>query len=441
VNPYLARLRKQFDALNASIEGIQTRAAEADRDLTEDELRSITEQAEQAKALATQIEDLTEVETRSAKVAALAGQVANALPDTDVPAVDDPADGQHRAGGAQVRDRDPGHYTRGSQHSFFADMYRSSFSDDRDAAQRLAEHHRALTTTGAGVGIVPPKWLTDEYAALTRQGRSLANAVRNIPLGRDPRPMTLPKQTAGADSANPAEQAAENDPTPGADKFATNVDTVIPKPTRGLQTVPRQLLDMSSPAVDALIYGDLIAEYNRQVESKVGIAVIAASGAAVTTFATENAFKGTAPAVPAGDAIVDSAIAVWDARKLAADILAMSIKRWGAFKKLRDTTGRKLILPESAGPMNIDGVGTVQAVGEYEGLAIVVTESLNIGPYPDNFLTLRGADTLLFEGDEMRFRYEERSGPESVELGIWRYTAVLVRYAGQSSKRVQITAA
>ena len=72
---------------------------------------------------------------------------------------------------------------------------------------------------------------------------------------------------------------------------------------------------------------------------------------------------------------------------------------------------------------------------------MVVTESAAIGAYPDNFLVLRGSDTLLFESNLMRFRYEEKSGPESVELGIWGYTAVLVRYAGSSSKRVQITAA
>ncbi|MEH1013052.1 phage major capsid protein [Micromonospora sp. CPCC 206060] len=431
MNPYLKRLREQYEGLRSGIEGLQTRAADENRDLTEDELRSVREQGEQAKTLAKQIEDLTDIETRNAQVADMAGRITAATSGEQTRA----------SGGATTRDRDPGHYTQGGEFSFFADMYRSRAMDDEDAARRLVEHNRALTTGGAGAGVVPPKWLTDEYAAMARQGRALANAVRNIPLGADPRPLTLPKQTTGADGTNPAEQAAENDATPSTDKWASNVDTVVPKPTRGKQVIARQMLDMSSPAIDLLIYGDLLAEYNRQVEAKVGAAVVTASGAAVATFATEAAFTGVPPAVPAQDAVIDAAVAVWNARKAPADVLAMSINRWGKFKKLRDTTGRPLIPTESAGPVNVAGVGDVRAAGVIEGLAVVVTESTAIGAYPDNFLVLRGSDTLLFESNMMRFRYEERSGPESVELGVWAYTAVLVRYAGSSSKRVAITAA
>ena len=435
VNPYLTRLREQYDGLRTGIEGLQTRAAAENRDLTEDELRSVKEQGEQAKTLAAQITDLTDIETRNAQVADMAGRISGAT------GGDQAGGGTVRVGGAQTQDRDPGHYTRSSESSFFGDLYQARANNDETAARRLVEHNRALATGAAGAGVVPPKWLTEEYAALARQGRALANAVRNIPLGNDPRPLTLPKQTTGADGTNPAQQAAENDVTPSADKWASSVDTVVPKPTRGKQIVSRQMLDMASPAIDLLIYGDLLAEYNRQVEAAVGAALVTASGAAVATFATEAAFTGTPPAVPAQDAVIDAAVAVWNGRKAPADILAMSINRWGKFKKLRDTTGRPLIPSESAGPVNVAGVGDVKAAGVIEGLAAIVTESGAIGTYPDNFLVLRGSDTLLFESAMMRFRYEERSGPESIELGVWAYTAVLVRYAGLSSKRVQITAA
>jgi HK97 family phage major capsid protein len=439
-NIYLTNLREQYTGLQKSIEGYQTRAVEAKRDLTEDELRNVKEQGEKAKSLYTQIEDLTDIETRNAKVAGMQAQIQAALSGGDGAGTVDEPDVQLRAaGGATTRDRDPGHYTQGGHNSFFSDLYRSR-SGDETAARRLVEHNRALTTGGAGIGIVPPKWLTDEYAAMARQGRSLANAVRNIPLGDDPRPITMPKQSTGADGANPAQQAAENDVTPSADKWASAVDTVVPKPTRGKQVVSRQMLDMSSPAVDQLIYGDLLADYNRQVEAAVGAALVTASGAAVATFALETNFAGTAPAVPASDAVIDAAVAVWNARKAPADVLGMSISRWGKFKKLRDTTGRPLIPAETAGPVNVAGVGDVKAAGVIEGLAVVVSESAAIGSYPDNFLVLRGSDTILFESNMMRFRYEERSGPESVELGVWAYMAVIVRYAGSSSKRVQITA-
>lgn len=429
MNPYLKRLREQYEGLRTGIEGLQTRAAADNRDLTEDELRSVKEQGEQAKALAQQIADLTDIETRNAQVAAMAGQIATATTGEQTRAV----------GGATTRDRDPGHYTKGGQYSFFGDMYRSKAMDDEDAARRLVEHHRALTTGGAGAGVVPPKWLLDEYAPLARQGRRLANAVRNIPLGDDPRPITLPKQTTGADSANPAEQAAENDATPSADKWASGVDTVVPKPTRGKQIVARQMLDSASPAIDQLIYGDLLAAYDDQVEAKVGAAVVAAAGAAAVTFASEAANWNTGTVVL--NSVIDLQLAVRNARKRPADILAMNVTRYGKFLKQRDPDGRPLIPNPGIGQaVNVAGVGSVAVDGIIEGLAVIATDGIPTA-YPESYLALRAADTILFEGNMLRFAYYERSGPESVELGIWAYTGVVVRYAGASVKRAQITAA
>lgn len=429
MNPYLKRLREQYEGLRTGIEGLQTRAATENRDLTDEELRSVKEQGEQAKTLAEQIESLTEIETRNAKVADMAGQLAAAAS----------GDQTRSGGGATTRDRDPGHYTKGGQNSFFGDLYRSKAMDDDDAARRLTEHNRALTTGGAGAGVVPPKWLLDEFAPLARQGRRLANAVRPIPLGDDPRSITLPKQTTGADTANPAEQSNENDVTPSADKWASGVDTVVPKPTRGKQIVSRQMLDSASPAIDQLIYGDLLAAYDDQVEAKVGAALVTAAGAAAVTFASEATAWNTGTIVL--NSVIDLQLAVRTARKRPADILAMNVTRYGKFLKQRDPDGRPLIPNPGVGQaVNVGGVGSVAADGIIEGLAVIATDGIPTA-YPESYLAFRAADTILFEGNMMRFRYEERSGPESVELGIWAYTAVVVRYAGASVKRAQITAA
>src|SRR5690554_7764098 len=79
------------------------------------------------------------------------------------------------------------------------------------------------------------------------------------------------------------------------------------------------------------------SEYNRQVEAKVGAAVIAAAGTPVTTFATEAEFSALGAAY---DSIIDLGVAVLEARKLPADLLVMRTRRWGAFKKLKDSEGR-----------------------------------------------------------------------------------------------------
>jgi hypothetical protein len=111
--------------------------------------------------------------------------------------------------------------------------------------------------------------------------------------------------------------------------------------------------------------------------------------------------------------------------------------------KFRDTAGRRLY-PAEGEMVNISGRGSITVPGTVGGLGVGVTDGLGIGAgtgYPESILVFRSADTILFEGNMLRFRYEEVAGPESVKLGVWAYSAVIVRQAANSVRRVQITAA
>lgn len=439
VSVYLDSLHTKYDGLRAKITDATELAVAQGRDLEPDELRAIEADNETAKGLLTQIEAMTAIEVRNQQVDATRAKVAPVAPKD---ATDDGGktdDTQTRSVGATTtRDRDPGHYRSvedGGKNSFFADLFHARVNQDGDALQRLAEHTRALATGAAGSGIVPPKWLVDEYAPLARQGRMVANSVRRIPL-TDPAPLTLPKQTVGSDT-EVTEQATEGDAIEGDDQFDTDVDTVAPKPTAGKQVVTRQMIDSTNPAVDILIYGDLLAAYNTKIEAKVCAALLAAAGTTVATMATEAAFDTNLAGV---DAVVDTALAVRRARKLPANFIASNIRRYGEFLKMKDSTGRPLMPDESGGPMNVVGVGSVDVDGRLKGLGYLPTDGI-AETYAESTLIYRGSDTLLFEGNTMRFRYEEKQGPEKVELGIWAYTAVLVRYSGSSVKRFVVTAA
>jgi hypothetical protein len=227
------------------------------------------------------------------------------------------------------------------------------------------------------------------------------------------------------------------------------VDVVTPKPISGIQVVSRQMIDMTNPAADNLIYGDMLSVYNRKIEDSVTTALITAAGAPIAAMATEAAFLPTPPTAlnPAEDAITDCAIAVWNGRKLPADVVLMRTSRWGKFMKMRDTAGRRLY-PAEGELVNVSGRGSVRVPGSVGGLAVGVTDGLGIGigasapaGYPESIVTFRSADTILFEGNMLRFRYEEVAGPESVKLGVWAYSAVIVRYATTSVRRTEITAA
>lgn len=432
MNAYLTSLRAKYDGIRTSIEGLQTRASDEKRDLTPDELRSVQDQGEQAAKLAAEIESLTEIETRNAKVASLASTVAAAT--------EQPADENRsvRVSGTTATDRDPGHYTRSSKHSFFGDLFAARSLQDESALRRLTEHNRVLDMTNEGAGVIPPVWMSSEFAELAVQQRRVANAVRNIALS-SAAPISMPKQSGGSGSV--AELATEGTSTTDfvGDEWGSAVDTVSPKATSGGQKVSRQMLDSSNPAIDALIYSDLIAEYNTAVEAKVVAAMVTAAGSAVTTYATEAAWGLKVDDLTVTDDLMDLAIAVRNARKLPADILIASVTRYGELLKLKDSTGRPLMPADSAGPVNVVGTGTAAVDGRLLGLGVLATDGIT--QYPESILTARASDTILFESPVLRFRYEEPDGPETIRLGIWAYTAAYVKYSGSSVKRNVITAA
>ncbi|QJY51256.1 phage major capsid protein [Pseudonocardia broussonetiae] len=431
MNPYLVAQRAKYEALRTSIEGLQSRAADANRDLTEDELRSVTDQGAEARKLADTIESLTEIETRHAAVAATAAQV-----EADTTHNRETATGATRVGNAQSRDRDPGHYRRDGSNGFFADLFAARSLQDGDAIRRLTEHNRALGMATEGPGVIPPVWMSSEFAELARQQRRVAAAVRNIPL-TSAAPISMPKQTAGTDAV--VLEQAENAPTTFTNAWDSGVDTVSPLATAGGQKVSRQMLDSGNPAVDALIYSDLIAAYNTKVEAKVVAAMVTSAGAATVTYATEAAFTTALGNLAVSDDIITTATAVRSARKLPADVLVSGVTRYGSLLKMKDGSGRPLIPSDSGGAMNVIGTGSVAVDGRIHGLGVLASDGITA--YPESILVARASDTILFESPTLRFRYEEPDGPEIIRLGIWAYTAVYVKYAGSSVKRLVITAA
>lgn len=436
MNPYLARKREQYEALRTTIEGLQTRAAEENRDLTEAELRSVQEQGATAQSLAAEITSLTEIETRNAAVAKLGAEVDTAVRDSK--ADEDTATRSVQVGAAYTKDRDPGHYRKGTGRSYFGDLFAARSLQDGDAQRRLAEHNRALDMATEGPGTVPPVWMSQEFAEIARQQRRVASAVRNIPI-TSPAPISMPRQSAV--SGTVAEQANENDATSFTDGWDSAVTTVSPKATSGGQKVSRQMLDASVPAIDQLIWSDLIGDYNTAVEKKVVAAMVTAAGSATVTYATEAAWTtglDPAEATYVGDAILDTAIAVRNGRKMPADILVCSVTRYGSLLKIKDSTGRPLIPADSGGAMNVIGTGSVAVDGRVHGLGLLASDG--VIQYPESLLVARGADTILFESPVLRFRYEEPDGPEIIRLGVWAYTAVHVKYTS-SVERIAITAA
>jgi len=430
VNPYLTRLREQYTAIQTSIEGLQTRAAEADKDLTADELRSIQEQAETAKALHTQITLLTEQETRSAAVADMAAKVG-ASAETGM---------QTRAvGGAKTQDRDPGIYTRGGQHSFMADQFRAAKMNDPEAKDRLVRHSnalrdnvelRAMTGAGTGSGLVPPVWLAEQYAPILHRRLRVASVVRQVPFA-GPYAWTIPIATVGSTVSN----QTEGTNTTTSDQTDTTI-TVTPTTVTGFADVSRQLVEASNPAVDAILWADLVGSFYDQCETNF-ITTLAAQ-------ASVNAVTIADGAVAAGarNGLLDAISAVSDNNAGDADYFCGRTSRWTPYLKLLDSAGRPLVLSQQYTPMNNVGVGDVTRAyanpvqGSMEGINVVTSPTIaaNLG------FVINSQELLFSNSNPMQFKFEETNGPALIRVGVWGYMAAVTARRPKAITKITYTA-
>lgn len=435
-NVYLTSIRDQYAALQKSIAGLQARAAEAKRDMTNEELRSVCEMGERAEMLYSQIKDLSEIEVRNAKVAALAGTVAGATaPARDAAADDDQSSSSDQArsvnlGGARTQDRDPGFYTRGSEHSFIGDQYRSMKMGDTAAAERLLKHSNALRdnthlrdvlgagATTFGAGLVPPVWLAEQFAPVMHRRLRLAERLRQVPWA-GPYPWTIPVAGTVAKTSSVAEgvNSTETDP-----QYTTI--TVTPKAIMGYSEVSRQMLEAANPAVDSVIWGDLLGDFYDNAELEV---IVALNGQANVNAVTVSAGVLTTTDIAGQRAgILDGIAAISDAPAGDADLFVGRTARWTTYLKLTDSTGRPLILAQAYGPANAIGEGgatngfRTAVQGSLESLLVVTSPTVAAST---GFI-LNSQEHLFSISPPMQFQFEQPAGPALVRVGVWGYEAV-----------------
>jgi len=445
-NVYLASLRSQYDGLKKSIEGLQARAAEAKRDLTNEELRSVIEQGEKAKSLYTQIEDLSEIELRNAKVASMAEKVNAAIvgdaggkPDDDEPGKPDDQTRSQKLGGARANARDPGHYTRTSRHSFMGDQYRAAKLGDEQAKERLTQHANALRDdehlrdvlgTGGGAGLVPPVWLAEQFAPILHRRLRVASQLRQVPWA-GPYPWSIPIAGTAAGGAVVAEgtNPTESDPT-------YTVLTVTPKTISGMSEVSRQMLEAGNPSVDAVIWGDLLGDFYDDAETEVISAIEAQASVNTETIADGAVLAG------ARNGVLNAIAAVSDNSAGDADLFVGRTSRWTAYLKLVDTAGRPLILAQSYNPMNAIGEGGLTRAfsspvqGSLESLAVVTSPTVAA----NRAFVINSQELLFSASAPMQFKFEEPAGPALIRIGVWGYMAVVTGRRPKAITKITYTA-
>jgi HK97 family phage major capsid protein len=433
-NAYLRSLRAQYEAHEKAIAGLEARAVEAKRDLTNEEMRSIIEMGEKNKSLYTQIEDLSEIELRNAKVAAMQAKVAAAVAGSTTEPEGEPEgepsdDGTRsvKLGGAKTRDRDPGYYTRGSQHSFVGDQYRATKLGDTAAAERIAKHANAMRddvhlrdVLGAGAstfgaGLVPPVWLAEQFAPVLHRKLRVASQLRQVPWA-GPFPWSIPIAGTVALTSSITEGVNSTETDPGY-----SILTVTPGTIMGYSEVSRQMLEASNPAVDSVIWGDLTGDFLDRCETTVITALENQASVNLATVSDNTVATGMR------NVVLDGIAAVSDNSGGDADVFVSKNSKWVSYLKLTDTTNRPLINAMRYNPQNVVGIqqpgqqfrSPIQ--GDLESLAVVTSPTVG---------TMRGfiinSQELLYQNSPpMQFSFEQPAGPALIRVGVWGYVAVV----------------
>jgi HK97 family phage major capsid protein len=434
-NVYLDGLRTKYKGLEDTIAGMQARAVERQVDLTDEEKRSIVEMGEKAKVLHTEISSLSEIELRNAQNRQMAATVDAAMvapaANGDQPAPQGDGDStKFRALGITTQDRDPGIYTRGGPNSFLGDHFRSMMMGDKEAATRLTQHSNSMRdnehlrdvlgagATTFGAGLVPPVWLAEYFAPVMHRQLRLATQLRQVPWA-GPYPWTIPVAGTVAKTSSVAEgvNTTETDP-----QYTTI--TVTPKAIMGYSEVSRQLLEGSSPAVDTIIWGDLIGDFYDNVELEVIAALNGQSGVNTATVSAGVLTTTDIAAQRAG--LLDGIAAISDAPAGDPDLWVGRTSRWVSYLKFADTTGRPLILAQSYNPQNAIGEGG--AVNGFRRAVQGSLESLEALTSPtvaaSTGFILNSQEHLFSVSPPMQFQFEQPAGPALIRVGVWGYEAV-----------------
>ncbi len=334
---------------------------------------------------------------------------------------------------------EPGTYRQDSRDvSFFKDLA-SVRRGDQDAARRLGAHQteqRALGNTsatgGSGGEFAAPAWLLEQFVALARGGRVIANRVTRQELPSGVSSINVPKVLTGT-AVTP--QSTQNTAVAQVDMTTGSLTSSIVA-VAGKQVVSQQLLDQSGVAFDQIILGDLAGAYAVQLDTLVINSTLAGFTGILNVGGVQQVpYTSTTPAVAGAGgyyATLQKAVsAVSTLRFLPPDTIAMHPRRWSWIAASFDGQNRPLVVPAGGGVNSVGTAADVAAsgvVGEIAGLAVITDPNLPVtlgtGTNQDPTLVMRAADLYLWESP---LTFASFDAPYSDSMG------VLLRVHGYSS--------
>ncbi|MFI6819260.1 phage major capsid protein [Nonomuraea sp. NPDC050328] len=431
----LTKLLEERAELKTELDAVLTAPRAEQRDLNDEESTDFAEKRAALKAKDEEIEErrkriaeLEEDDKREQRVAELAAQYGQT------------GEQREKASGVSVT-AEPATYRKGGTASYFKDLVRAQLQGSREATDRLVRNQREVnaelekralsTTDGAGGEFVPPLWMMEEWVALARASRVVANRLRSLPLPIGTDSINLPRLATGTAVA---EQATQNTAVQNTDA-TTNSVTAQVTTIAGQQVVSLQLIEQSPINMDDVLLADLAADY--AIKADVFVLTNNAAGKrGLLNVTGQNAVTYTDASPTAGELygkVADGIQQVHTGRFMPPDVIFMHPRRWAFLLSALDSAGRPLVTPAANAPQNVlAAVGEINSegfVGSMQGLPVFVDPNIpiNLGAATneDRIIVTRSSDVILFEGTPRSEAFRETKADQlSVLLRFYNYLAL-----------------
>lgn len=294
----------------------------------------------------------------------------------------------------------------------------------------------ATVTTGTASAVIPPGYRPDLFVPLLAQDRPLVNALSRGTIA-NATPFVVPVFGSMTNLTDPHTEGI----TPAEGTLTMTTKTVTPGAISGKLPLTREIVDSANPAIDQIALAAMREDYARQTEANVFTLLNGTSGAGGTI---------TAEFVPSGAQAFQSANAAGTIDALRSQLAKYPFRRFASptislmgqvattvLATAEDTTGRPLF--PSVGAQNTAGVGNAVSQGWFvDGLAFVPAWAITsvVGATDTHVFFLNRADAWAWESPVLAFRFEEKSGPQIIELALFGYFAThLLRPVGLSGIR------